>query len=740
MSSHAIRKATVLFCIIAFLPVLARAADSAPPQWSTTAIGLDDPKLQSAVRQVVDLDARWKFLRDDAAGAEQPNFDDSAWQTVSLPHTWNALDGEDGGNNYHRGPAWYRTHIRFTPDGSNGVPAVVGKSVFLRFDAASSVADVYVNGKQAGEHKGMFAAFCFDVTRLIDPQGDNVIAVRVDNTNRPDVPPLTADFTFFGGLYRRAHLLILNPVSISPVVDASPGVFVKQTKVANASADAEATVCLRNAGPAPVQRTVTVEVRDASGARAAFAQRDVTVSDATSITLPIHVENPHLWNGRKDPYLYTVRVSLLDGTRVEDIVDQPLGFRYFRCDPDQGFFLNGQPYPLHGVNRHQDRIDMGWAITPVQQSEDFSLIMEMGCTGIRLAHYQHAQEFYDLCDHGGLLVWAEACMVNGVTPSQAFDDTALEQVRELIHQNFNHPSICFWSIYNELGNSDHGSAAQRAQQRKDQVAIVKQLNDLAHQLDDSRPTTAASDHAQVSNDLNKITDVLGVNAYHGWYGGKPTDWPTALDTLHKNYPQKPLAISEYGAGASIHDHEANPPQPKTTSHWHPEEWQCIVHEDAWDAMRQRPWLWGTFLWCMFDFASDGRHEGDHDGINDKGLVSYNRKVKKDAFYFYKANWSDDPFVYITDRRFTPRPSGEGPAKIYSNCDEVVLSVNGVSLGIQEGDADHIFRWPDLKLKQGENQITAAGTRDGKTYQDACTIVVDPNTPEPSAEAEKATAR
>ena len=670
-------------------------------------------------RSVIDLNGDWKFVRADRFGAAAPSFDDSTWEAVTLPHTWNNLDGEDGGDNYYRGAGWYRRHLTLDAD-------LAGKSLFLKFDGASSVTDVFVNGKPAGRHEGMFAAFCFDVTGLLRTSGDNVVAVRVDNGKNPDVPPISADFTFFGGIYRSVHLLVLNPLSITPLDDASSGVYVKQAKVSVDAANLEITAQLRNAGNADKSATVSCELLDADGKSVGESHGDVQISAAaaTAAVQQIHVDHPHLWNGRKDPYLYRMRVTVSDGTTVVDRVVEPVGLRFFTVDPDKGFFLNGRSYPLHGVNRHQDRIDQGWAISPAEQEEDFKLIMEMGCTGIRLSHYQHAQDFYDLCDRGGLVVWAEACLVNSVTVSKAFDDTVMQQLKELIKQNFNHPSICFWSLFNELGDPRSLPAVERQRQNKHQIDLITQLNDLAHQLDNTRVTTAATSRLDPLYPLNRITDVIAFNPYDGWYVKTPADWPAELDRIHSAIPGRSSAVSEYGAGASIYQHEANPSQPKAGGPWHPEEWQCTVHEAAYAAMKDRPWLWGTFLWNMFDFAADQRNEGDHPGRNDKGMVTYDRKTKKDVFYFYKANWSDESFVYVTDRRFTPRDQQRGPVKIYSNCDSVELKMNGESLGPKTTD-NHIFIWPDVQLKLGENQLEAIGKKGDQQYTDAATIVYDP---------------
>jgi beta-galactosidase len=338
-------------------------------------------------------------------------------------------------------------------------------------------------------------------------------------------------------------------------------------------------------------------------------------------------------------------------------------------------------------------------------TRDYEIIREMGCTGVRLAHYQHPSYEYSLCDQLGLVTWAELALVNRIGPPSAFADNARQQLRELIKQNYNHPSICFWSLWNELGPRDQIVLPE-------QTKVLNSLNDLAHQLDPKRLTTAAS-HLPTDNPVHLIPDVIAFNKYFGWYSGTAEDWAAELDKMRSIVPgDHAIGISEYGAGASIKQHEARPTtRPRTGGAWHPEQWQNLVHEQAWAAMKDRPWLWGTFLWVMFDFASDGRSEGDQFGINDKGLVTRDRRVRKDAFYLYKANWSDEPFVHITSRRFSPRRAGPAEVKVYSNCESVELFVNGRSLG-RKTAADHVFVWPDVKLSSGKAKLRALGVFGG----------------------------
>jgi beta-galactosidase len=673
------------------------------------------------VRLDVSLNQGWKFLRQDAPGAEKPDFDDSRWEAVTLPHTWNAQDGQDGGRNYYRGIGWYRRH--FTP-----LPSWESKSLFLRFDAAATTAEVFLNGTPVGTHKGNFGAFCFDVTDQLRPGQDNVLAVKVSNARDGDVPPLGGDFTIFGGLYRDVHLLVLDKVSVSPLDFASPGVYLKQVRVSPQRAEVAVTTCLRNGTDSAKTVNLRWTVSDQSDKEVFRSLAGVSIpAHGTAEPLQgIYLDRPHLWQGRKDPYLYTATVEVLEGSRVADRVSQPLGLRSYEVDPEKGFLLNGQPYVLHGVNKHQDRIDKGWAIGPAQQREDVDLMLEMGCTCVRLAHYQHPQYTYNLCDRSGLVVWAELALVGSIGKSPAFAANSRRQLTELIKQSFNHPSILFWSLYNELGFGREPIPAEGPKPWD----LVVELNDLAHQLDSTRLTTAATNQSN-SHPVNWITDIIAFNRYNGWYSGKPEDWPGVLDGMHSKYPTRRIGISEYGAGASILQHEIPPMHHATVGRWHPEEWQGVVHEAAYGAMKQRPWLWGTFLWNMFDFAVDARAEGDHLGRNDKGMVTYDRQTRKDTFYFYKANWTTEPFVYLTSRRYNPRPAGVTYLKVYSNCPAVELSLNGESLGSQSG-TEGVFVWKDVNLPEGPCAVEVVGKSQGKTVTDAWTWTCRSDVPAPVA--------
>jgi beta-galactosidase len=653
------------------------------------------------------LDDGWRFLRADAAGAQLPAFDDSpaAWTSVTLPHTWNARDGEDGGS-YYRGTGWYRRHVMLASDTLRP-----GRHAFLQIDAANIVADVYVNGTPLGQHRGGFAAFRFDATAALHV-GDNVIAIRVDNSAVTDVPPLSADFTFFGGLYRDVHLLTTNDLHVDVLDAASAGVYLTPRNVTSTSADLQARVRVTNDGAADVPAAeLALTVVDARGGEVARLSGTASVAAGATaeITLEGAVASPHLWDGRRDPYLYATTTQVGHDGQVTDVVAQPLGFRSFTVDANAGFSLNGRSLDLHGVNRHQDRLDMGWAITNKEHDEDMALILEMGATAVRLAHYQHAQHFYDLCDQNGLVVWAEMPLVNNVTASQAFTDNARQQLTELIRQSYNHPAIVFWSIGNEQRVDDDATNG-----------LLTQLAALVRSEDPSRLSTYANCCTSDTSGPATHSDVTGYNQYFGWYSGTTDQLGGWADSVHAARAATGIAVSEYGAGGSIVQHMDDPPRPASTvTSPHFEEYQALLHEQSWKQLAARPFLWGKFIWNMFDFASDSRNEGDTPGRNDKGMVTYDRKTKKDAFFWYKANWSTDPFVYITGRRFNPRAAAAMDVKVYSNLDSVTLTVNGTALPAQAA-ADHIFVFTAVTLSAGANQVDALATRGATTATDTVT--------------------
>jgi beta-galactosidase len=679
-------------------------------------------------RRELNLNAGWKFFARDHRSGSEVSLDESNWENINLPHTWNAKDGQDGGGNYHRGPAWYRRHLAI--DGG-----MLGKRLYLQFDGAAFQADVYVNGKKIGSHLGGFARFRFDATEALQA-GDNVLAVRVDNSPA-GIPPTSADFTFFGGLYRSVSLIATEPVQIAMMDYGSPGVFIDQTAVSQQRADITVRTAVENYEDKKHSVEVVTVVFDSAGHAVAHsvAKGKIAGGDGFSSVQKISLSHPHLWNGRADPYLYSVLVTIRADGVVRDAVAQPLGLRYFRVDPNQGFMLNGRPLDLHGVNRHQDRIDKGWAIAGADEAEDFALLQELGCTAVRVSHYQQSDTWYQRLDRAGIVAWAEIPFVNEALPAPSFLASANDQLRELIRQNYNHPSICFWGVGNETRDLPLAPPPQPAKGAKPLVPpprmaggpvsdhVVAELALLAKSEDRTRLSTYAA-NGKENEPKNWHTDVVAFNHYAGWYSGEVAGLAGYLDTLHAKHPSNAIGVSEYGAGASIFQHQLPAPRPETKSKLHPEEYQAELHEASWAVLAARPYLWGKFVWCLFDFASDGRSEGYEPGRNDKGLVTYDRQVRKDAYYFYKANWSSEPVVNLDSRRFLVRHRPETDIKVYSNAAQVELLVNGHSLGTQSSAA-HVFIWKHQPLREGENSVAAKAHFGPLEVTDGCTWLFEP---------------
>lgn len=646
-------------------------------------------------RTVTSLDKGWTFTRVGDSATPQ-------WQPVAMPHTWNASDGTQP--DYYRGQAAYRCHFD-APDGQQG------QRTFLHFEGVSQDATVWLNGKRLGRHKGAFTAFNFEVTSLLRRTGNELL---VEVTNAPDslLMPLEGDFTIFGGIYRPVSLLTTPPVCFTPRDHASCGVYVSQTEVSDelATLDVLAKVDVPS-GLSPLVQDFAMRttVIAPDGKRVGEHISQPAEHEAGLSMLRLHqriaIEHPHLWNGINDPAQYRLRFELLQGGQVVDTLSQSIGIRYFKVDPHRGFFLNGHEFPLRGVNRHQDRDGMGWAITSREHREDMALIQDIGANCIRLAHYPHAQEFYSLCDQTGMLVWAEIPYIGHGTRHHAFDANARQQLTELILQSYNHCSIFCWSLFNELGGNGRPHE------------LVEQLNDLAHQLDPTRLTVAAANND--GRPENDMTDIMAYNTYPGWYWADPATMRWAIDWKYDPKVDRAIGVSEYGAGASIHQHDQHIAKaPKTDGNWHPEEWQALVHEGNYREIAKRPFVWGSFVWNMFDFASASRHEGDRQGINDKGLVTYDRRTRKDAFYFYQANWSKRPMVYITSRRHVERTEATTDVKVYSNCSDVAITVAGRPVEVEKQDLG-IFVARGVTLQPGDNKIVATATGAQGAVVDEC---------------------
>ena len=631
---------------------------------------------------------------------------------VDLPHTWNAGDALSGRPDYKRGIGNYTKRLYIRPEWE-------GKRLFLRFEGANSIADLFVDGRHVGEHRGGYGAFVFEITDRVQCGREHEIEVRVNNGEQLDVMPLVGDFNFYGGIYRDVHLLVTDPVCISPLDYASPGLFLVQKSVDEHRAEGYALVDLSNATDTP--RSVAVRLRIADGDRTLFeAQREVVVAPHVAVQqerIDFALEHPRLWNGTADPFVYRVEASVWrDGAEV-DRVDQPLGLRYFSVDSERGFFLNGRHLPLHGVCRHQERAEVGNALLPEHHDEDVRLMTEMGVNAVRLAHYPQAEYFYDLMDRHGMVVWAEIPFVGpggyadkGFVDLAAFRDNGREQLREMIRQHYNHPSICFWGLFNELKEAGDNP-----------VEYVRELNALARAEDPTRPTTAASNQEGA---LNFITDLIAWNRYDGWYGATPATLAAWLDATHRAHPDLKIGISEYGAGASIRHQQDSLVQPRPDGWWHPENWQTEYHIRNWEIIGDRSYVWGSFVWNMFDFGAAHRTEGDRPGINDKGLVTHDRRVRKDAFYFYKANWNPEPMVRIAERRNVRRVRPRTAVRVFSNCREVTLKVNGRTFGTLRPDRLRLCTFADVVLQPGVNTIEVEA-RDGRTVlSDRCSWTLE----------------
>lgn len=600
------------------------------------------------MRSVQKFNEKWEFFRENLT---LDQLTDQHGQIVTLPHTWNAVDGQDGGNDYYRGICWYVKHF--------DSPVLAEKSeVWLEFTGAAMSAEVFLNGQKLARHEGGFSTFRVNLTPFL--QQNNLLAVRVDNEKNRSVYPQKADFTFYGGLYRDVNLVVVPETHF--VLDrwGSPGIQVTPV-VDLAKKTADVTV----------ETWVTGEASTVAFTVADQAQTAPITDGYASATF--RLENVHLWDGKNDPYLYNAKAELVSG----DMICANFGCRQFSIDPEKGFFLNGRSYRLCGAARHQDRQGMGNAITRDEHEEDIALLLEMGANTVRLAHYQHDQYFYDLCDHYGLIVWAEIPYITEHLPEASTN--ALNQLQELVLQNYNHPSIVCWGLSNEITATGGVS--------EDLVRTHHALNNLCHQLDSTRPTTMA--HAfmlEPDDPFVTLPDICSYNLYYGWYLGSLDENERFLDDFHAKHPDTAIGLSEYGADANPAYQSAQPAQGDWT-----EGYQALYHEHMLKMWSTRPYLWAMHCWNMFDFGADGRDEGGKPGQNQKGLVTFDRKTKKDAFYLYKAYLSTDAFVHLCGKRYAERAESETEIKVYSNQPEITLFVDGRAVETKQGEKVFCFR-------------------------------------------------
>ena len=615
-------------------------------------------------------DIGWKFRKNCSSIPSAYPVD---WEDVTLPHTWNALDGQDGGNDYFRGACVYAAQLE-RPD-TDGC-------IFLEVEAASLIADVYVNEKKVGHHEGGYSAFRLDITESLT-EDKNLLCICVDNSDCGHVYPQMADFTFFGGLYRNVSLIMVPKSHFDLNYYGGEGIICK-TKVCDGSAELTAKAWIEDARDGDLVQFV---IKNAEG----HVVAGDAVKAAREVSVILEISAPHLWQGTEDPYLYSIAAELIRDEKVLDQVMIPLGIRTFAVDPKKGFILNGKVTPLRGVSRHQDREGKGYALSEADMLEDAQLIHELGANTVRLAHYQHSRHFYDLCDRFGFVVWAEIPLISAMNEEEQAHENCRSQLTELICQNYHHPSICFWGISNEI---TIGGETPKMEER------LRELNQLAKKLDPDRLTTMAQFFMHpIDSRLNSVTDVLSYNHYFGWYVGEFKDNEAWIDNFHEKYPDRPLGISEYGCEAITAYHSDNPKRRDYT-----EEYQALYHEHMAEAISKRPWLWATHVWNMFDFAADGRDEGGVKGRNNKGLVTMDRRIKKDSFFIYKAYWSKEPFVHICGRRYAQRTGDTISVKVYSNQPEVTLYMDGKRIAGKKGDK--VFCFEGIPFSEGEHTVAA----------------------------------
>ena len=598
------------------------------------------------MRQIYNFNTKWGFSKE---ALEAPTTMPERWNWVNIPHTWNNIDGQDGGNDLYRGTAFYAKELE-----KMDLPKA--DRYFLEIQGANSSAILYINGKKLANHDGGYSTWRVDITDALEDK--NLFVFEVDNSQNDRVYPQNADFTFYGGIYRDLNIIAVSESHFDLEYYGTPGIKVTP-EVVGKDAKVEVEVFVKNEKET---QKLAYTLKDAEGN--VVAEKETPASETVA---SFEIENVHLWHGKKDPYLYTAEVCLKDEEEVLDNVSARFGCRTFEIHPENGFILNGEEYPLRGVSRHQDRWGIGNALLKEHHDEDMDLICELGATTIRLAHYQHDQYFYDLCDERGMVVWAEIPYISTHMPNGR--ENTISQMKELVVQNYNHPSIVVWGLSNEI--TMHGDSDEDL--RENHVI----LNDLVHEMDKTRLTTMACvSMCSMDDPYVQIPDTVSYNHYFGWYGGDTSQNGPWFDEFHAKYPNIPIGCSEYGCEA-LNWHTSDPQQGDYT-----EEYQAYYHEELIKQFFTRKYMWATHVWNMFDFGADSRNEGGENGQNHKGLMTFDRKYKKDSFYAYKAWLSDDPFVHICSKRYVDRVEETTKVTVYSNQPEVELFANGVSLGKQ----------------------------------------------------------
>lgn len=636
------------------------------------------------MRNIINLNQDWRFIREDCG---LPTVLPQDWQKVELPHTWNGVDGHDGNGSYYRGKCWYAKSFS-TPK----QPLADGR-VYIEILAAGQQAVVFVNGREVTYHEGGYSIFRADITEYCEEEGENLLVVACSNEDKSSVYPQAADFTFYGGLYRGVNLISVPKTHFDLEYYGGPGLQVTSKPCDCGGAKFELVSWVKNGDE---NFTVLYSIQDMDGREVASATRP---ADDTKVV--VSVPDVKRWE-IDDPYLYTITATLQRRNEAYDEVSVRTGVRSFSCDPEKGFIINGTETPLRGVSRHQDQLYKGNALTKEDHYKDAEMIKELGANTIRLAHYQHSQDFYDACDELGFAVWAEIPFISVMNQEPTAHENCISQIKELVIQNYNHPSICFWGISNEILI---GGISEKL------VENHKELNALCKELDPTRLTTIAHlSMTPIESPMHSITDVISYNHYFGWYGGKVEDNAPWLDNFHKVHPDICLGLSEYGCEGIITYHGPNP-----ACKDYSEEYQALYHEHMVKVLDERPWIWSSHVWNMFDFGCAARKEGGVSGRNNKGLVTMDRKTKKDSYYIYKAYWNREPMIHLCGRRYGQRAGESTQIRVYSNQPTVTLYLNGEE--VEEKSADKVFVF-NVALKEGFNTVlaVAGNVKDSMTLE------------------------
>ncbi|GHT62929.1 beta-galactosidase [Bacteroidia bacterium] len=640
----------------------------------------------------------WSFKKAE----NLPGTMNEDWQPVKIPHTWNAEDMQTKKNIFYAGEAYYKK--TYTPDRS-----LSGKRVFLRFEGVAAEAEVYINGTLAGNHKGGYSAFAIEITGLLKYGQENEILVKADNASKPDIIPVNHTlFGVYGGMYRPVELIVTENLNITVTDYASPGIYISQKNVTGKSAGISVKIKLENKNHDAKDALLVTTLYEADGKIKSKQDTRITVlpQGRQSFTQNFTVKNPHLWQGLEDPYLYKLVTQLIaDGKMIDEVV-QPLGIRHFELKTADGMYLNGKKVPMYGVCRHQDWWELGSALTDEQHDTDLAIIKEIGATTIRFAHYQQAERIYAKCDSIGFIVWAEIPFVNRVSTQEA--GNAKQQLTELIRQNYNHPCIYVWGLHNEVYTPYNYT-----------VALTSDLNDWAKTEDPDRYTVSVSGYSKVDQASNLNADIQGINHYFGWYNGEISDVEKWIKGMEKDFPDYKVIFSEYGAEANVNQQEEVVGEfGRYFSQFYPETFSTKFHEIQWGFISGHPYLLASYVWNTFDFATPVNTQGGVEARNMKGLVTFDRKIKKDPFYWYKANWSKEPVLYLTQRRAAQRENKTTSVTVYSNIGIPRLFVNGTEItGFKKGTTAVHYIFNNVELNQGKNRVEAKVIKDGKEYED-----------------------